>query len=167
MTSFDRVSLDVAGQVQPYFVYSRVSLAVPRAYVLFSVPYGFNYLLRRVVSRWPERGAATIDPSLSVELFNGASSRPRQVAPVPFGLFSSPAGDDVATVASPAPGGVSMTAAPLQSLRIVNIAFPYGDTVRLEVTGQVAGAPAWLDLVLMGYLIPESALALWKGAARG
>jgi hypothetical protein len=167
MTVFKPVDVRTAAQSQPMFVYNRIALTVPRVFVLYVVPYGFNYLLRRIVSRWNERGAATIDPSLNLEMFNAASSRPRQEDPIPFGMLSSPCGGDVQAIAEPLnPSGVTMTVSPRQSLRILNIAYPYGDSIRLEVTGQVAGAPAWVDVMLEGYLLPESLLAMWGGKGR-
>lgn len=171
MTPLSTINRLIAAGSQPLFVFNRLALNGPRVFVLFTVPYGFNYLLRRIVSRWPSRGAAAIDPDLNVEAFSVGSGVARQNVPIPFGLFSSPAGDDAVSVVEPgAPLGVSGTAAERMSTKIINLAFCYGDTIRLEITGQTGlGAPPWVDVVMEGYLASERALAMWsrqRGAGR-
>lgn len=161
MSAFDPVDLRVVQATQPYFVYHRYALTTPRVYSLFDVPYGFNYLVRSVVTRWDMWGAvSTSDPPLSAEVFNAAASRARQTVPVPFSLFSTPGGETFTAVEAGAPFGISFASNPLTSARIVNLAFPYGDTLRVEITGQIPGY-TFLDIVLRGYLIPESVLAIW------
>lgn len=165
---FEPVDVSIAQQSQPMWVYGRIALTAPRSYALYTVPYGFNLLVRRIVSRWAEIGAGAMNPPQAGEIFNGASARARQTDPVPFGLISSPCGDNVQLFAEPLnPSGVSMTAVSRRSTRIVNLAFPYNDTVRLEITGSVAGAPSWIDLILEGYLVPESLLAMWRNRPVG
>lgn len=160
------INLDIATQVQPYFVYNRVALGAPRAYVLYTIPHGFNFLLRRVVTQWPEAFAATAaDVIPHIEFFCTSDSRPRQVAPVRLPLISSPGGGRNATmVASGAPLGFSLSASSRRSVRIVNQAYVYNDTIRCEITGQnPAVDPVLIDVVLEGVLIPERALAIWRG----
>lgn len=168
--AFRKIDLRQAAASQPYFVYARVSLAQPRVYTVYEVPYGFNYLLRRVVSRW-DGAAVGINNGLSIpaELFNSAQSRPRQNEPIPVHLFSSPAGDNQAVAVPGAPLGIQFFATPRTSARIVNIAFPYGDAVRVVVSNpDIPGAAVqFFDIVLEGYLIPENSLGMWGGSAGG
>lgn len=167
--AFEPVDLRVAAAVQPYFVFNRLALTTPRVYDLFAVPYGFNYLLRRVISRWDGQvvGGAN-DYTLPVELYNAAYSRARQNAPIPLPLVSSPGGDTVAAAEPSAPLGISFLVLPRVSARIVNIGFPYGDTIKLDILSDFpAAGPGYIDLVFEGYLIPEQALSLWGKNAGG
>jgi len=164
MSVFDPVDLRVVQATQPYFVWGRLALNVPRVYAMYQVPYGYNYLIRQVISRWDMvgfgGGPTVTDPPLAAEVFNAASSRARQVGPVPFSLFSSPGGENTAVPLGGAPLGVSFFATSRTSARLVNIAFPFGDTIRVEVTGQIPGYTV-LDIMLQGYLIAQGNLALW------
>ena len=74
--AFDPVDLSVAAATQPYFVYNRLALAAARVYDLFSIPYGFDFLLRRVVTRWDGQVPGAVNAyTLPVELYNEASAR--------------------------------------------------------------------------------------------
>jgi len=173
MRALSAVESLVARESQPYFVFGRYALTVPRVYVMYSVPWGFNYLLRRLVVRWPGRNAlagVTRDP-VFLEIVNTAQAIRRQTLPVLSELVSSPCGDDSWSAVEPsAPLGLSATCASLQSTKILNIAVPYGDTIRLEVTAQSPGTtrcPEFVDLVMLGYLLPECAVAMWQGKRKG
>lgn len=173
MTAFNPVDLRVVQATQPYLVYHRYALNTPRVYSMYEVPYGYNYLVREVFCRWDGAGTLTTDPALSTEVFNASSARARQTGPVPIMLYSSPGGENAVVPAAGGvpPFGVQFFAVPLTSYRLVNIAFPYGDTVRLEITGQIPGY-SFVDIVLHGYLIAESAISLWgnerrRGVKRG
>jgi len=161
--AFEPVDLKVAAATQPYFVFSRLSLAAPRVYDLYTVPFGFNYLLRRVISRWDGIVVGSLESyTLPVEIFNAAQQRARQNAPVPLPLVSTPGGDTTVAVEPSAPLGVSFVVLPRHSAKIINIGFPYGDTVKLEVsTPFPAPVPTAIDIVLEGYLVPEQALGMW------
>lgn len=162
MSAFSTIDLRMVAAMQPYFVYHRYLLNTPRVYSLYSVPYGFNYLLRSVFARWDGLGTVTTDPPLRAEIFNSASSRARQNTPVSLALVSSPGGETTTAVEPGAPFNISFTALGRTSSRLVNLAFPYGDTIRMEITGQIPGYTA-VDIVLQGYLIAETALSMWGG----
>jgi len=172
MSVFTPVDLKVVSATQPYFVYNRLPLlAQPRVYQLYTVPAGFNFLVRQIITQWDSRvvggGGIGTDPALSCEIYNNSASRARQTSPIPFHLFSSPGcGDCIAVPFALPPLGFSFTVVQRRSARIMNLAFPYGDTVRIEITGQsanIAIVPPYnfLDIVLEGYLVAETALAMW------
>ena len=167
--AFDPVDLSVAATTQPYFVYNRLALAAARVYDLFSIPYGFDFLLRRVVTRWDGQVPGAVNAyTLPVELYNEASARARQNVAVPLPLLSTPGGDTVAGALAGAPLGISFVVLPRHSAKIVNLAFPFGDTLKLiTVTDFPAAAPGFIDIVLEGYLIPEQVIALWGKKSGG
>lgn len=170
MSVFSPFDLRVVQATQPFFIWARYQLNLPRVYSLYQVPYGYNYLIRQVFARWDMvgfgGGPTVTDPPLAVEIFNASSGRARQTRPVPFVLFSSPGGENTAVPLGGAPFGISFFADPRLSSRIVNLAFPFGDTIRAEITGQIPGY-THLDLLVQGYLIAEGDLSLWGDSSGG
>lgn len=160
MSAFLPVDLEVAQQSQPYLIYERITLANPRDYFTFRIDYGYGYLLRRLRTRWPIITAGPgLAPTLSFEIFSKGSIRARQLQPIPFALNSSPAGFLVTTspVGPPLTDGVAIPG----NFKLLNYLFPYGSTIELHITGQAGGAPAFVDIVLDGYYVPEKSLGLW------
>lgn len=199
---YQKTDLDIVGQIQPYWLYKRIhptagiGFAPPvlPAFVLFTVPYGFNYLARRVSVQWDDvnDGGNIINPEARVEVYNRAQSRARQsgawtnaasgyrenYAQVPLDTVSSPAGRNTRWNVAPAPVdqtafGINFTATPRKSSKIVNLIFPYNDTIEVRIVGTIWTLPAadifpnYVDVLVEGYMIPEAALAMWQGGNDG
>lgn len=166
LTQAYKITLDSS---QPYFVYERLALAA-RVYTVYQVPYGYNYCLRRIVARWPLRNvlAGVIRDALLVEVVHTAANLRRQNDALPLTLITSPAGESEYPATEPsAPLGLSASAASLQSTKFLNYVAVFGDAIRLEIVpeaGTGAKCPEFVDVVLMGYLLPESSLAMWGSA---
>lgn len=151
---------DFQREAQPYFIYGRLTLNAPTNYFLFPIDYGFWYLLRKVHIKYPEvdQTGAIFGPHLRVEMYERASNKWPQNAPVSFELFATPGSAGVTITA-----GGQMTATGPKNAKLINKIFPYRDNLQLEVSGQNTVTPAVIDICLLGYLIPEKKLAMWKG----
>lgn len=196
---YTKPDLDIVGQIQPLWLYKRLActtglgFAPPNLpqYSLYTVPYGFNYLARRILTQWDDvnDGGGVINPEARVEVYNRAYSRARQsgkamvagwpqlYAEIPLNTISSPGGANTRWNVAPAPVdttafGVNMTATPVKSAKFVNLTFPYADTIEVRIVDSLVG-PAWgwfpnyVDILIQGYLIPEQALAMWEGGRNG
>jgi hypothetical protein len=165
------IRVNLTKQLQPYLIYLRTALTHFREYINYTLPYGYGYLLRRVLANWPTVNPAGVKYSgnLRLEFMGVGTWKSRQIDPNPLSLFSSPAGqgDDLAGPGvrqyAGVGGAVVFTSANRASWRILNYQYLFGDTFNLHVTGQDSIDPAYFDLVLHGYLIPERSLSMWQG----
>lgn len=149
---------------QPYFIYQRLTLTNTVEHFLFPVDYGFNYLLRDIVTKYPEVDAAgaTFGPDLSFTPVHTYQSRKTSNVPVPFGLVSTPGSAGVQVNAA-----AQMTATGPKNQKKFNVIFPYRDSIHIEITGQNGTTPVLVDIVLVGYLIPNRELSMWGGNTNG
>lgn len=161
-------------QAIPNWQYTRMEIVAAQQTVLYQIPIGYAYMLERVLSKWPDRDAnpPTIAiPQVLVELTEVVRERSRQNVAYRLRLISTPAEPGVVVSAAPSPVdldnfGVEFTATPVKKQEPVGgIIFAYGSNVELKVTGQqfVAGTwrPQYVDIVLVGYSIPEKSLIMW------
>lgn len=139
----------------PYWIYGQLTLGTPRAFFLNSIPAGYGYLLRKVVCKWPDVNslATSYNKNLFIEFFDQTSFVARQFAPIPLELISSYCNNMIRNSAPAAGGGYPVGS--VASTAMLNFYYPYGDTVNIQITGQVASNPATIDIVLQGYYIPE------------
>ncbi len=170
MVDLDDATLERARVGQPYFIYQRIPLGnVVEAYFLFPVPYGFWFLLRTVNSIWPQESAAKayFDGTLKVEFFLRGSGKSQQGVPVSLNLFATPGGDGISI------DGINRLTCGEgpKGAKLQNTVYPIRDTIEIRVTGHDPLAipihPLYVDIALLGYLIPDSRLDLWKGTANG
>lgn len=149
-------------QSTPYFIYRRLSGLLVRQFLYFTLPNGYGYWLRRIVSRWNESihgDAVNFAPQIYVDFYARQNLLNR--VPVPLLLLSSPGrqGEQFPGLVPPgtAPNGLEVTAAQRLSCKILDQFYPYNDTIHLEFTGQnpTIPLPAELDIMLEGYLVPE------------
>lgn len=158
MSAFSVIDLQQTTAIQPYYVFQRIAFVSAVEYVLYTVPTGYNYLLRRFCARWDARVAGAVGAyMLSAEIFSTSRCLSRQREPVPIAALAGPGGECVSVLQPGAPLGISFDVQARKISKIVNIPFPYGDTLRLRITtGLPAVSPGFFDLLLEGYLVPES-----------
>lgn len=148
---------------QPWFLYKRVPLTTPTGYCFFEIEYGFWYLLRKIHIKYAEFNsvAALYGPRLSVEAILRGTNKVPQNVPIPFDLISTPnqSGVDINVALG------EMTATAPKASKMLNILYPFRDNVEFYVTGQnvPAGMPPFVDIMAVGYLIPESSFHMWEG----
>lgn len=150
-------------EIQPYWIYQRISLVAPKGTFLFPVEYGFWYWLRFINTKYPEldAGAANFAPELAIEIReSGSLHNPQDVnfPPLPR-LFTTPGPNGVQINA----GGL-MTATGPKYQKAINSMHLHRNNIELYITGRSAiPFPTLIDICLMGYLIPDAHLLMWKG----
>lgn len=143
---------------QPYFVYQRITLTSPVEYFFYAIDYGFDYLLRNLIIKYPEvdNTGAIFGPQLSFEAVESAINRRVQNTPIPFNLVSTPGSSGVAVNAAD-----QMTATGPKNQKKLNVLYPYRDNIEFRITGQNGTTPELIDIVTVGYLIPKRDLKMW------
>ena len=155
---------DLLREGQPWFLYKRVSLVDPVGYCFFPLEYGFWYLLRKVNMKYADTDVAGANRTnrLNVEAILRGTNKIPQNEPIPFDLLSSPGPAGVA----PGAGG-QLTATGVKTSKLLNTLYPFRDNIELYVTGQQTSLPAFVDIVCIGYLIPEKSFHMWEGGQGG
>jgi hypothetical protein len=168
------ISLDFARQAQPYFIFKRLNLTHYREYFTFQFDFGWNFLLRQFVAKWPEIPATVVfpnvqNPYLNFEFFcTGSIVKARQNTPIAGNQFSV-GSRDVAAVAAPDPVdadifSVCFTATAPKYVKNLNWLYSYRDALRIDITGQNATVlPAYCDIILKGFKIENTDLAVNHG----
>lgn len=143
---------------QPYFIYRRLILTKQVEYFLFDIDYGFNYLLRNINVRFPEIDStgAVYGPTLNFESIENSVGRRAQNEPIPFNLLATPGSSGVSVN-----GSGQMTSASLKNKKMLNVAYPYRDTIQFKVSGQDGITPVAVDIVLIGYLVAKGNIDMW------
>jgi hypothetical protein len=157
----DKINSENASGIQPYFIYQRIALNAPKVFFLFPLDYGFWFVFRRILALWPERDAAsTMVSELLIEINEQSSGHNLQQDAFPVRLICTPGKDGVfPDVPS---GRLTATSPKLQPF--MNTVLPQRDNILISVSGQAAGFPVNIDLCVMGYLVPDAKLDMWKGA---
>jgi len=152
--------MQIDREVQPYYVYQRVTLNSPQCFWLFTIDYGFYYLLRRIVIKYPEISALGVyGPHLRFELYQRAQDTLQQVEPIPDDLFCTPGPNGVLIDA----GGNMSESAP-KAGKLLNIVYPFRDNLEVRVNGWNGTSPVICDIMMQGYLIPAGTLTMWDGS---
>lgn len=145
---------------QPYFVYKRITLTRPVEYFFHEIDYGFNYFLRYLIVKYPEIDVtgANYGPHLRFEAVERAINRRVQNTPIPFELVSTPGSAGVQINAAN-----QMTATGPKNQKKLNVLYPYRDNIEFSISGQNGTEPELVDIVTVGYLIPNENLSMWGG----
>ena len=154
-------SLDALKDCQPYYIYKRVQLTSPTGYFLNPIDYGFWYLLRRVHVKFPEvdTAGAVFYPQLNLYVVERGSNKIPQNTPIPFRLFCTPTSEGVTVTA-----GNQLTATGPKNAKLLNKVLPFRDNIEFYISGQnPIGNPPFIDIVCIGYMIPERKLYMWEG----
>lgn len=143
---------------QPYFIYKRIQLTSVKAFFLHPIDYGFDYLLRNIIVKYPEVDStgANYGPKLRFESVETSASRRVQNVPIPFELVTTPGSAGVQINAA-----LQMTATGPNAKKMINVVHPYRDNIHIEITGQNGTLPVIVDIVTVGYLIPNKNLSMW------
>lgn len=156
----DLSKFDILRESQPWYIYKRVQLTSPTGYFFEPIDYGFWYLLRRVHVQFPEldpAGAVTY-PQLNMYMVERGSNKIPQNVPIPFRLFCTPGAEGVQVNAAN-----QLTATGPKNVKLINKVFPYRDNIELYISGQnPIGSPAFIDIALVGYLIPSKSFYMWQ-----
>lgn len=156
-----KIDVEKISGTYPLFIYRRLALPTDRVPFFFPIDPGFWYWLRFIRAKWPEIDAAgaTFAPELTIEIVESAVHRVHQNATFNLRLITSPASNGVQINA-----GGQMTATGPRSQKMLNEIRPQRDNITFYISGQNATPfPAFIDLVVFGYMIPDSALMQWKG----
>lgn len=156
--------LDSLRESQPYYIYKRIELNTPTARFLHTIDYGFWYLLRKIHFKYPsvDVTGAIFGPNLRFETYQTAANKFPQNVPIPFELVGSPGSTGVTIDAAG-----NMTATPVLNAKLQNVVHPYRDTIDFRITGQNLTTPTQIDIMLIGYYIPEKKLQMWSGQNAG
>lgn len=156
--------LDLNRECQPYFIHRRVALISSVEYVIHPIDYGFWYLLRKIVVKYPEYDVTGLiyGPKLRIELFQRAQNKLPQNVPIPDDLFCTPGSNNVRITL-----GGQMTASSPTSAKLQNIVYPFRDGIELRLYGQNGVTPTFAEIVFIGYLVPADRLHYWKGSYSG
>ena len=143
---------------QPYFIYKRLELVAPIEFFLFSIELGFWYCLRRVHAVYPQIDStgAVYYPRLFFSFVDRTGSRTPQNRPIPPELFATPGGTGVAI-----DGSGNLTATQPLGVKLESKAYPFRETIEIAVTGHNVASPPIVDIMLAGYLIPDSKREMW------
>ena len=114
---------------------ARVALVAPNQPWIGQVPKGAPWRFRFLMVTYPRTVVARVQstPDLNFELFS-ATGESYSVRPTPFRMMTTPGGG----------GSVGAT-------HPVNMPYPGGSTVRLQITGQIIGTgPDFISITLVG-----------------
>ncbi len=176
MSVFDPIGTEEVETTRAFWQFQRFTVAHPIEYFSFEVDPGFGYLLRAATVRWDTVNLANaISPTISLEFLAASSVFPRQPSPVLADLLGTPAGRFIER-ATVMPNGVAAIGPvlgtteidwPRGSRKLLNFAFIENEVVQIKITGQsVQGGswtPAYIDVLLEGYNVPERSMAVWGG----
>lgn len=157
----DLSKFDILRESQPYYYYQRVQLTSPEGYFFSAIDYGFWYLLRRVHVQFSEidPAGAVFYPTLNVYFVERANNKIPQNVPIPFRLFCTPNGEGIQ-------GNVAnqLTATGPKNAKLQNVVYPFRDNIELYISGHnPIGNPPFVDIMLIGYLIPAKDFYMWEG----
>lgn len=139
----------------PYFIYSQLTLNTPRSFFLNTIAQGYGYLLRKVICKYPDvdSGVTQFNKDLFIEFFDNTAFQARQVAPIPLQLISTYNNNVIRNTVPAAPA--TYPVGKIESYAMLNFYYPYGETINIQITGQVSSNPATVDIILCGYYLPE------------
>lgn len=161
MALFEPGTLEKKTFIQPLFIYYRVATTGIRGYFTHRLENGYAYIMRKILGKWAEVDAAGANfaPEIRFELFcRGIGKVHSTPEAITLRLQSTPGCSGVQLAA-----GGEVTATAPKSSPLMNILFPYSSTIEIEITGQNTALPLppWVDIVLVGYLIPEKSVSTW------
>ncbi|MFA5235094.1 MAG: hypothetical protein WC390_11905 [Sulfurimonas sp.] len=152
----DLNNFDVLRESQPYFIYQRILLNSPIVYFLFSLDYGFYYLLRQIHIRYPSDNGIVQYPNLNIFAVQKGSGKETQNVPIPATLFCTPGNSNVTMV------GALSTVGEVKAAKLQNIVYPFRDTMEFQISGHGIATPPFVDMCLIGYYLPVKENMMWS-----
>lgn len=157
-----KIEVDKLMDMAPYLIYQRVNLiANAPGKFYFPIEPGYWYWLRQIRCKWNEVDAAGVvyNPGMFIEMRGSSRHRTYQDAPIPLRLISSPGGNGVNQVLPNL-----MTATGPASFKMIDEILPQRDNIEIYLTGHnVTPFPAFIDVLLVGYMIPDKSMVQFKG----
>jgi hypothetical protein len=153
---------------QPYWIYKKfteLADAQNKNYFFHKLDYGMNYLLRRLLIKSSWGGVYNTMPT--VNIIDNAKGKTKTPKPVPTNLLSSPGPESqVWYNVDPVFRTSNSTAIPPISTKTLNFIFPSGFNIELEIIQPTPLGDEVREIycLMVGYLIPDSAVPMWKGA---
>ncbi|MDD5688615.1 MAG: hypothetical protein PHE88_12375 [Elusimicrobia bacterium] len=159
---FKKIEVNKLPDMFPYLIYQRVPLFPgARGKFYFPIDAGYWYWLHHLRCKYPEVDAAGVvfNVGMNIEMRGSARHREYENAPVSLKLLTSPCGNGVQLFA---PAG--MTATGPTSHFAINEMLPRRDNIEIYFSGHNATPfPAFIDCVLVGYMIPDKRMEQFKG----
>lgn len=161
----EKIDVNEMRDVFPYFIYQRVNMIGAKNPFFFQVEYGFWYYVRRICARWPEIDAAgaVFAPEINIEFPESARHITHENMPYPLRIITTPGSHGVQIDL-----GNNLTAnIPVKAFE-QDIVLLQSDNITFWLSGQNATPfPAWIDILVIGYMIPDSEIDRWKGSNDG
>jgi hypothetical protein len=158
---FDKIKVEEWKNVAPLFIYRRINMVTFKNPFYFALTPGYWYVLRSIRAKWPEIDAAgaVFAPEINIDINESARAKVHQNVPVPLRLLTSPASNGVQINA-----GLQMTATGPRNVKILDEVRLFQDNVTFQISGQNATPfPAFVDILVIGYLFPGGNSPMWKG----
>lgn len=160
-----KINVDEIKGIFPFLIYQRINMIGAKNRFLFPIEAGYWFFLRFIRAKWAEldAAAATFAPEINIEVVESAVHRVHQNNPFPFRLITSPASHGVQINA-----GGQLTATGPRREKTLDEMRPYRDNITLLLSGQNATPfPAFVDVAVVGYMIPDKSCVEWKGSNNG
>lgn len=161
MFVYEKIDVNEWKGTYPYIIYQRVNLVAIKNPFFFLIETGYWYLLRHIRAKWAEIDAAgaTFAPEISIEVIGSARHRVFQNNPIPLRHLTTPTSRGVQIT-----GAGDMTSInPWRTIAFDDVRM-HQDNITFLVSGQNATPfPAFVDLIVVGYMIPDNRFLQWKG----
>lgn len=161
MPLLELIDADRALTRWPFYIYRRVQMLGGKNYFFFPIDRGYQYWFREIRAKWPEVDAAGVvfAPEIFIEIDESSYHRVHQNSPVPLRLITSPSSNGVQINAAG-----EMTATGPRMSKKLNEMRPTQDNIMITLSGQNATPfPAFVDVMIMGYMIPDTYYPEWEG----
>lgn len=152
---------------QPYWIYRRYNTfgdASNKNYLFHKLDYGMNYLLRRILIK---AAYNSFNYMPTINIIDTAKSKTKTPKPIPTNLTSTP-GNEATIFIEPVGDTFTpySTAIPPISSKTLNYVFPAGYNLSMEIISpsNLGDQHVTIDVLLVGYYIPEKDIPMFKGA---
>jgi|WetSurMetagenome_2_1015567.scaffolds.fasta_scaffold06083_12 hypothetical protein len=171
-------TIDLNKQAQPFFIYQRLRLKQPIAFLNFKIDQGFKFELKRLFIKSAERVEMFIDnfdegyveaQPVRIELLDNAKNKTRQNTPIPISLISSPNNANVTQFFTYASRHTSLTtgieldynftASSSKKSALLDYEYVNGDVIQIRITGTpipeyfIVFNHLIIDVMLQGYYV--------------
>ena len=163
----ERIEIDPEAQALPYIFYRRVKIEHSTEHINFDIPAGHDFFMYGFNFKHDDHGR-----NILLEVWEHGSGRACQYNPIPPRLLSTPgeAGGVIAAIeAAPCDltgYGINFTATPRKHITKLSQFFQYQSGICLRLTGQFFDIrtwnPSYVDIALLGKLIPRASLPAWS-----
>jgi hypothetical protein len=161
----EKISLDVVKNSSPFFIFWERDLTHGVEDFSYTLPYGFGYYLRRIVTRYDGVNTATgtLAPPLFIEFIDNWNNRMRQAQPIDLSLLSTPnnGGNMEHEIQSATPHTFTVKVGK-SSEKMLNYYHPFNDVIRFKISGGGVALATYplviypsIQIMLDGNFFPE------------